>query len=383
MRILVLTDSLADTDGVGRYTIRLMRAIERLRPNVQIEVALARKHPGLSLELPRNWPVKVCLPPDYFYYVSRARFHAYAAWSFLQLLPMARRADIVHAIKDYPHSYLGLQAARAAKKPCVMTAHGTYSVIPLSDARHGARARAAYPRFARILCVSEYTKKRILQQMPLSNLDVIKNAVDAEHYEIRPRLENRPWSGKRYTVGIGALKERKGHHVSIAAFLKVAPVFPELHHFVLGQFQQGDAYFEDIARNVKNAGCASRVHFLGLVPEDDKIDLLCGAEAFLHAPVVAADGGFEGFGIVYLEAAASGVPSIGTLDSGAEDAVVEGVTGYLVPPDPNAIAIKLQILLGDSSLRERLRESCLSHARLQNWDRNAERVLEVYDASIA
>lgn len=379
MRVLVLTDSLADTDGVGRYTIRLMRAMQERRQNIQIEVALARKHPGLSKDVPSDWAVKVCLPPDYFYYVSKLRFKSYWAWSFVKLMSMARRADLVHAIKDYPHSSLALSAARFAGKPCVMTAHGTYSVIPLGDPRHSDRARADYPKFGRVLCVSEYTKKRILEKVNLTNLEVIKNAVDADHYEPRPRIEGKPWSGARYTLGIGALKERKGHHLAIAGFLQIAAEFPQLKHFVLGNYQIGDPYFESIREKVKKAGCEGRVVFLGNVAEEEKVDLLLGAEAFIHTPVIAADGGFEGFGIVYLEAAASGVPSIGTVGSGSEDAVAQGVTGSLVNPDPASVAAALRPILSDPNLRESMRASCRAYARLQNWDRNAARVLEIYD----
>src|SRR6516165_9425663 len=108
MRIAVLTDSLADTDGVGRYAIRLLSAIQSKRPGTEVEVALARKHPGLSNDVPRDWPIRVALPPDYFFYMSAPRFFAYLAASVARVLPIARRADVVHAIKDYPHSYVGL-----------------------------------------------------------------------------------------------------------------------------------------------------------------------------------------------------------------------------------------------------------------------------------
>ncbi|MFN0205432.1 MAG: glycosyltransferase family 4 protein [Planctomycetota bacterium] len=379
MRILALTDSLADTDGVGRYCIRLLGGIEKLRSNISIEIALARKHPGLSDAVPKSWRVKLCLPPDYYYYVSTARFYAYTAWALSQLIPAARRADVVHAIKDFPHCYLAHLAARAAGKPCVMTAHGTYAVLPLADPRHSARARNCYPQFKKILCVSEYTKKRITEKIQVNNLEVIKNAVDASHYAPRPRLAGMPWSGARYTAGMGALKERKGHHLAIAGFLKIANAFPELKHFVVGMYQKGDPYFEAIREKIRNAGCEERVVFLGNIKENEKVDLLLGAEALVHTPVIAADGGFEGFGIVYLEAAASGVPSIGTKASGAEDAVVEGVTGYLVDINEDAVAAALSRILSDRPLRERLRNSCIAYAKEQTWEKNARRVLSIYD----
>jgi glycosyltransferase involved in cell wall biosynthesis len=378
MRLAVLTDSLADTDGVGRYTIRLLQAMEARDPNLRVEVALARKHPGISSAVPARWPVRVALPPDYFFHMSRPRFLAYLTASVARVLPMALRADLVHSIKDYPHCYVGWLAARLAGKPCVMTAHGTYSVVPLTDPRHARRARAAFPRFGKILCVSEYTRRRMSELLPLKNLEVVKNAVDAAHYAPRARMVGKPWSGARYTLGIGALKERKGHHLSIAAFLRVAREFPDLRHFIIGAHESGDPYFEGIRASIREAGCEERVVFLGNVSEDEKVDLLQGALALLHTPVVAADGGFEGFGIVYLEAAASGVPSIATLGSGAEDAVVDGRTGFLVRADAGSVEAALLTLLRDPARRAALAAGASAYAREQTWDRNAERVLAIY-----
>ena len=97
--------------------------------------------------------------------------------------------------------------------------------------------------------------------------------------------------------------------------------------------------------------------FLGNISEDEKIDLLQRARVFLHTPVQSSDGGFEGFGIVYLEAAAAGVAAIGTTGCGAEDAIVQGETGALVAPEPGAVAEALAHLLAAEALRERMGEA--------------------------
>jgi phosphatidylinositol alpha-1,6-mannosyltransferase len=115
------------------------------------------------------------------------------------------------------------------------------------------------------------------------------------------------------------------------------------------------------------------------VSEDEKVDLLQRAEVFLHTPVTAADGGFEGFGIVYLEAAASGTPCIGTTGCGAEDAIVDGRTGLLVEPEPAAVEAALQRLLEDEELRARLGAEGRAHAARSSWRDNAGRVLALYD----
>lgn len=389
MRVLYLTDSLSDLDGVGRYAMRLIAATEQLEPSLEVEVLLARKHRPTSSEVPPHWKVSVALPPDYFYYMSPARFWPSYAWGTWNTWRAARRADIVHAIKDFPHNLVALRGAELAGKPCIATAHGTYSVVPLLSRRHARTAQAAYRRFAAMISVSRYTSKKLLElsdgAIDPRKLHVIPNCVDAATYA-RPRTEvaegSCEWHGRRYTLAMGELKERKGHHVSVGAFLRVAPRFPDLHHYVVGK-RSGDAYERAILERVAAAGCGERVHFLGNVDEARKIDLFQRAYAFVHTPVTAVDGGFEGFGIVYLEASASGIPCIGTLDSGAEDAIVDERTGMLVPQREEDAAAALARLLEDPALRARMGAAGRAHAAAQTWELNARAVLSIYRDALA
>ena len=99
---------------------------------------------------------------------------------------------------------------------------------------------------------------------------------------------------------------------------------------------------------------------------------------FLHSPVTASDGGYAGFGIVYLEAAACGTPSVGTLGSGAEDAVKVGVSGVLTEPSVEGVAAGLTEVLGGEG-PERFSEGARAYARECSWERNAQEVLRMYE----
>jgi phosphatidylinositol alpha-1,6-mannosyltransferase len=382
MKVLVLTDSLSDLDGVGRYTVRLMLALERARPDLEVHVLLGRKHRPTSAAVPAHWKVEVALPPDYFFYMSPLRFWVSRLAATWRTWRAARGADVVHAIKDFPHNLVAVDAARLAGKRCIATAHGTYTILPLVDPRHAARARRAYRRFDRLVSVSRYTRNRLLALMPPSELPpehvvVVPNSVDAGEYAAPRAVGVRPWHAWRFTLGIGELKERKGHHLSVAAWCRVAVGDPTLHHVLVGR-RTGDVYERRVLALAEAAGVAERLHLVGNVGEDELVDLLQRAEVFLHTPVTAGDGGFEGFGIVYLEAAACGTPSIGTLDCGAEDAIVDGVTGRLVAQDEAAVVAALQSLLADPALRARMGAAGRAHAADNPWDENARRVLELY-----
>lgn len=383
MRVLYLTDSLSDLDGVGRYSMRLIDGLQQLDPTLEAEVLLARKHRPTSADVEGRWPTQVTLPPDYFYYMSPARFGASLALAVVRSLKAARRADLIHAIKDYPHNLVAALLARLTGTPCIATAHGTYTVQPLFSDRHRRIARRTYERFAAMISVSAYTKRRVFEALNgQSSLDpervhVIPNAVNAAHYEREPELGERPWHRAPFVLSIAEVKERKGLHLAVEAFARVAGKHPDLQHWIVGK-ASGDDYQERLRQIARVAGVGDRQHFLGNVDEAEKIDLLRRAQVFLHTPVQASDGGFEGFGIVYLEAAASGTPSIGTLDCGAEDAIRDRETGLLVPPDAESVTAALERLIDDGELRERLGAAGPAVARACNWETNARAVLEIY-----
>jgi phosphatidylinositol alpha-1,6-mannosyltransferase len=383
VKVLYLTDSLSDLDGVGRYGLRLVQALERERPGFEPRILLARKHRPTSDQVPAHWPVEVALPPDYFYYMDPSRFWPSFALGVLRTWRAARGVDLIHAIKDYPHSMIAVTAARLAGVPCVGTGHGTYTVQPLLDARHAARARRTYSRLAGMISVSRYTRRRLLEELAgealaPEDVRVVPNCVDAAHY-VEPRaIGHRPWHDAPFTVAIGEVKERKGHHLWLEAWCRLAGEHPDLHHWVVGNLTP-DAYLDGLRARAAEAGLADRVHFLGNVTEDEKVDLLQRALVFVHTPVTASDGGFEGFGIVYLEAAASGTPAIGTLDCGAEDAIVDGETGLLVAQEPAAVEAALRSLLDDPARAEAMGRAARVQAAGRGWGGNARAVLALYD----
>ena len=93
-----------------------------------------------------------------------------------------------------------------------------------------------------------------------------------------------------------------------------------------------------------------RVELLGRVSDEDRAGLLGAADVFVMACRNRWLGlEQEGFGIVFLEAAAAGVPQIAGDSGGAPEAVLDGVTGLVVhdPGDPGAVAEALRTLLAD------------------------------------
>ena len=115
--------------------------------------------------------------------------------------------------------------------------------------------------------------------------------------------------------------------------------------------------------------------------EAEKLALLAHADVFMLTPVTSAEGGFEAFGLVFLEANICHVPTVGVKDSGAQDAIRDGETGFLAEKgDVAGIARSLDTLLQDAELRARLGQAGAAFARSLDWDHAGDEILALYSA---
>ena len=148
-------------------------------------------------------------------------------------------------------------------------------------------------------------------------------------------------------VGMSRLVPRKGFDVLIAAAGLLAPLHPGLTVAVAGAGRDRPR----LERLIASTGAPVRL--LGFVPDADMPELLGAADVFAM-PCRSRWGGLEqeGFGIVFLEAAACGVAGVAGASGGSHEAVEHGTTGFVVrrPQDPVALAAALGRLLDDHEL---------------------------------
>jgi phosphatidylinositol alpha-1,6-mannosyltransferase len=117
------------------------------------------------------------------------------------------------------------------------------------------------------------------------------------------------------------------------------------------------------------------VRFLGRVPDGELSGLYSAADLFVLAAREEPEGDVEGFGLVLLEAAACGTPAVACRSGGVPDAVDDGVSGLLVPPDdPAALAAALTRVLTDDALRRWLACGARARAERSGWDVAADAI---------
>jgi phosphatidylinositol alpha-1,6-mannosyltransferase len=244
--------------------------------------------------------------------------------------------------------------------PYGVVLHGAEVTVPgrLPVARQTLAAVLGRARL--VICAGRYPAAEARRAAPSMAAAVVEVPPGVDLERFRPlsdeeRAKARAvWglpSAGPLVVSISRLVPRKGMDVLIAAAAALEPSFPGLTVVIAGHGRDGDR-LRDLVRST-----GAPVRFLGRVDDDDLPRLYGAADVFAMACRNRwLDLEQEGFGIVFLEAAAAGVAQVAGRSGGADEAVLDGETGLVVadPNDPGAVAHALRLLLGDDDRRRQM-----------------------------
>jgi phosphatidylinositol alpha-1,6-mannosyltransferase len=262
---------------------------------------------------------------------------------------------------------LGLVASRM-NRPYVVVTHGAEVTVPGRLPGSRAALAAVLRGSAGAVAAGAYVagEMRRAAGRPI-DVEVIPPGVDTERFrplgDARERAEIRRSFGLSpdgpLVVNVGRLVTRKGADVLIDAAALLRSRLPDLTVAVAGGGRERERLEQRALRR------AAPVRFLGKVP-DDRLPALYGCADVFAAPNRSRWGGLEqeGFGIVFLEAAACGVPQVAGNSGGAPEAVLDGTTGLVVdrPDDPAEVAGAIGALLADPPRRARMGEESRARA---------------------
>jgi phosphatidylinositol alpha-1,6-mannosyltransferase len=212
--------------------------------------------------------------------------------------------------------------------------------------------------------------------VPSDRIAVIQPGVQASAFAFPPP---RVATGKRTLITTGRLIKRKGVLEFVRDCLpELVRRFPDIEYRVVGaDASDSIVHTEPMSGRIRQAaveaGMADRVVLVGAVSDAGMREELSRADLFVF-PVIPVPGDVEGFGIVLLEAALCGVPSVATRVGGIPDAVEPEVSGLLVPSqDPAAMIAAISRLLENPGLHRRLQDQGLRRARqVFDWPRKMD-----------
>jgi len=371
-RYLVLTELFLPTKG--GTTIWFSEVFRRLGgKGIHIVTAavpgaqeIDRVHPNTihRLRLHRVWWLK---PESLGMYV---KLFVKSLW-----LVLSRRFEAVHAIRSLPEGLVAWVVARLGRQPVIVYSHGEEITTWGSGAKFKAMC-FVMNHADQVVANSDYTRGELIRiGVDPGKITLIYPGVDIRHFrpglpveDLRQGLGLR--EGQKLILSVGRLSRRKGFDMVIRSLPYLLGQGLDVGYALVGIGEDLD-YLTGLAEEL---GVIDRVHLLGHVSPEDLPRWYNACDVFAM-PNREIRGDTEGFGMVFMEAAACARPSLAGKAGGTGTAVVDGVTGLRVDGERvEDVAESLVKLLSDEEYGKTLGHQ--GHLRAVNefsWEKVAEK----------
>jgi phosphatidylinositol alpha-1,6-mannosyltransferase len=311
---------------------------------------------------PRKWPGQLQLARLCYRWAGRGR-------------------GVVHCGRAQPEGVPALLASLMPAGPrYVFWAHGEDISAARSSRQFSATMRLVYGAAAAAIANSRNTARMIESTGWLrSPIHVVYPGVDASlfHPDADDGTLRRTLApeGSIVLLSVARLQKRKGHDLVLKALPSLRREFPHIRYVIVGDGNQR----QELMTMASELGVADAVLFRGEVGDAELPAYFAACDIFLLPTRVEAYD-FEGFGIVYLEAAAAGKPCIGGRNGGVPEAVLDGETGLLVSGlDVEELRGAIARLASSEELRRQLGRNGMLRARRDfTWHRAAEMIAGIH-----
>jgi glycosyltransferase involved in cell wall biosynthesis len=380
-----------DSGGQNVYVGQLARLLSRF--GYQVDVFTRRDHPDSPDIVPWAEDSRIIhVPAGPAAPVRKEELLPFMGefTEFLIRCTQGRRCyDLFHA-NFFMSALVAADLKRLSALPFVVTFHALGRVR-----RRHQRGRDAFPK-SRLAIEDRVVREadRIIAEYPQDEDDLINlYAADPSQIvtipcgfdpaEFWPMGKRRARSAlgidaeERVVLQLGRMVPRKGIDNVIRALARLSSGHGLSARLLIvgGESETPDPEIGRLQAIAEEEGVAQAVAFVGSRGRDVLRYYYSAADVFVTTPW------YEPFGITPVEAAACGTPVIGAAVGGIKTTVVDGETGYLVPPhDPDALAERLALLFRDPLLSERLGRQAVRRANaLFTWERVASEIARVYD----
>jgi phosphatidyl-myo-inositol dimannoside synthase len=232
--------------------------------------------------------------------------------------------------------------------------------------------------------LGEFTQRAIsgsLSKASAQKMVKIAPGIDVDHFSPQDSTQLRKelkLDNKRVIVSVGRLVHRKGQDHLIQALPEILQSVPDAHILMVGQ----GPYLSHLKQLVEKLNLVDHVSFIGRIQYAQLPQYICAGDIFAMPSRSRFFGlEVEGLGIVYLEASACGLPVIAGSSGGAPDAVVNGVTGFVVDGENDQEIASAAINLlkdtdGAKAMGQAGREWIVENWRWEIWSKRFNQLLE-------
>jgi glycosyltransferase involved in cell wall biosynthesis len=364
MKITVITSNINTKSGWGRYSSSIINEYNNF--GIDYQVITDKNYKKLDKENSILLPLNNIF--NFFYNIHKVK-------------KLASGSNIIHAFDGWPYSIYAYFAVFGTNKKLFINGVGTYSVVPLNNFLKSFLLSKAYRRAKKIFCISHYTKNKILEKIKLNNLKVVllgKSDIPKISEDIIVEYNKKYGivnSNYPIFLSVGAIKNRKGQYYSLQAIAKLSNKYPKFRYFILGS-DADIGYINAIKEYIQGNNLFKNVIITNNASEEELAFFYSVSDIFILNSVNDR-GHFEGFGLVFLEAAQFGLPVIGSKDCGIEDAMSDGYNGYLAKQKDIKDIYKniLKILDGD---KQKLIANSQKFVKNFSWHKTVSQYYEYY-----
>lgn len=359
--------------GGLEYAIHyLSNALVELGHEVWVLARLAKNKVSILDEEKTNYRV-------FRYWLPRSKgfFHESMIKMMLRDQIKRKKFDIIHAHEIYPAGCWALRSLAPFKNIIVITAHGD-DIQLAPEYNYGKRINRQIDRKSRwalkegryFTAGSSLKDEMVALGAAKGSIRVIPNGVDLGLF----RGQNAFESARPYLFSMGRLIFVKGHDILIRAFARIVEENPNLDLIIAGRGNE-ERNLTDLAIN---SGLEDRVKFVGFVKGDEKISLLKGCKFYI------CPSRFEHLALGNVEGLAAGKPVIACKVGGNPEIIKDGKNGFLAEPeDIEDLASKMQMLLEDDQMRERMGREALKMVKRYDWREIARQYESLYKEMIS
>lgn len=287
---------------------------------------------------------------------------------YYNLFKMLPNYDLVHAHWLIPQGIV----QSFFKKPYVVTGHGG-DVTSLNISFMKTLKRRCLEKAGYVTVVSQFLKEEIERICDIENVRIEPMGCNTSNFSKSYRQENYfGQDGKKVVLFVGRLAEKKGVKYLIEAMKDIDAILAIAGKGLLEEALKSQA---------KELG--EKVIFLGPKTHEELKTVYASADVFVAPSVTAKDGDKEGFGLVMLEAMASGLPVVAFNSGGISELVKHDVNGLLCEErDVKTLAGNIKKALDEGEIRKRLIEGGSVTAQIYDYKQIAQRYSEIYEEVI-
>lgn len=210
------------------------------------------------------------------------------------------------------------------------------------------------------MTVSDSTKKDLSQwSIPEKNITVVHNGIDKPRITVLPSKEK-----KKTLIFLGAISKDKGVEDAIKTFSYINQQEQDWQFWIVGKSDQ--KYLQQLKKEVDKLGLENKVKFWGYVSEKEKYRLLAKAHLMVNPSIR------EGWGLVVIEAASVGTPTVGYDVPGLRDSIQDNKTGILSNSNPYDCSEAIISLISDRDKYNKIRNNCLKWGKEFSWDKSCK-----------